>query len=208
MKILKRLVIDIDERLCQIALLEDGKLREYRPERKNGKNILGNIYKGRVENVLKGMQAAFVNIGLEKNAFLFLEEGQKALKPGQDIMVQVIKEAIGLKSPRVTTNISIPGEYVVLMPFVNYVNISHRIENHEDRLRLIEIARKLKPENMGIIMRTSSKDAKEEDIKLDIEKLLSIYKKIEKDFKLLPSPSLIFSEESIAIKYLRDFLSY
>ncbi|MGB9780083.1 Rne/Rng family ribonuclease [Caldanaerobacter sp.] len=208
MKILKRLVIDIDERLCQIALLEDGKLREYRPERKNGKNILGNIYKGRVENVLKGMQAAFVNIGLEKNAFLFLEEGQKALKPGQDIMVQVIKEAIGLKSPRVTTNISIPGEYVVLMPFVNYVNVSHRIENHEDRLRLIEIARKLKPENMGIIMRTSSKDAKEEDIKLDIEKLLSIYKKIEKDFKLLPSPSLIFSEESIAIKYLRDFLSY
>jgi ribonuclease G len=207
-KILKRLVIDIDEKLCQIAFLEDGKLKEYRPEKKNGKNILRNIYKGRVENVLKGMQAAFVNIGLDRNAFLFLEEGQKNLKPGQDIMVQVVKEAIGMKSPRVTTNVSIPGEYVVLTPFTNHVNVSHRIENHQDRLKLIEIARKLKPDNMGIIMRTSSKEAKEEDIKLDIEKLLTIYKKIEENFKLLPSPSLIYSEESIAIKYIRDFLSY
>ncbi|AAM24167.1 MAG: Ribonucleases G and E [Caldanaerobacter subterraneus] len=216
MKILKRLIIDIDEKLCQIAFLEDGKLKEYRPERKNGKNILGNIYKGKVENVLKGMQAAFVDIGLNKNAFLFLEDvvGREdksitqVLKPGQEVMVQVTKEAIGLKSPRVTTNISIPGEYVVLMPFMNYVNVSHRIENPADRAKLAEIARRLKPEGMGLIMRTSSKNAKEEEIKEDIEKLLSVYEKIKENFKLLPSPSLIYSEESIAVKYLRDFLSY
>lgn len=175
MKTLKRLILDIDENLSQIALLENGKLKEYHPEKSDGKNILGNIYKGKIQNVLKGMQAAFVDIGIGKNAFLFFDDVfqhenlpksiTQVLKPGQPIMVQVSKEAVGMKNPRVTANISLPGKYVVLMPNVDYLGISHRIEKEEERKKLQDIAKKLKPEGMGLIVRTAALEATEQQMR-------------------------------------------
>jgi len=217
-KILKRLILDIDENLSQIALLENGKLKEYHPEKRDGKNILGNIYKGKIQNVLKGMQAAFVDIGIGKNAFLFFDDVlfqqenlpksiTQVLKPGQPIMVQVSKEAVGMKNPRVTANISLPGKYVVLMPNVDYIGISHRIEEEVERKRLQEIVKKLKPEGIGIIVRTAALEATEQQIREDLEELIRLYEKIQKDFQNAPLPSLIYKEEDFAIKYLRDLLS-
>ncbi|HHW56907.1 MAG TPA: Rne/Rng family ribonuclease [Clostridia bacterium] len=218
MKILKRLILDIDENLNQIALLEDGKLKEYHPEKKDGKSILGNIYKGKVQNVLKGMQSAFVDIGIGKNAFLFSDDIlfrqenfnksiTQVLKPGQVIMVQISKEAVGMKNPRVTANISLPGKYVVLMPSIDYVGISHRIEKDEDRKKLLEIAKKVKPQGIGLIMRTASLEATEGQIQEDLEELFQLYEKIQKDFQNAPVPSLIYKEENFLIKYLKNFLS-
>lgn len=217
---MKRLIFDITEIFNQIVLVECGKLIEYHLEKKEDKSILGNIYKGRVQNVLKGMQSAFVDIGIGKNAFLFVNDAlygediiqkglsvTKILKPGQEIMVQVSKEAMGTKNPKVTTNISLPGRYVVIMPNVDYIGISHRIEDEKERNRLLELVQQVKPNNIGVIIRTAAVGVSKEELYRDIENLAKIYGEIIKLYNTVSAPNLIYEESNFIIKYIRDMLS-
>src|SRR5690606_2372510 len=176
------------------------------------KRMVGNIYKGRVVNVLPGMQAAFVDIGLEKNCFLYVKDAlgqdyfnkdesdykdisiKDVVKQGQEIIVQVIKEPIGSKGARVTTNITLPGRYLVLMPNTTYVGVSRRIGCSEERERLKEEIEELKPSNMGIIVRTVAEGKNKEDFNEDIKFLLKLWQKIEKEKKLGFAPRLIYRD--------------
>jgi ribonuclease G len=160
---MKEIIIDVGSRQTRVALLENKELTEIYIERQSNERITGNIYKGKVENVLPGMQAAFVDIGLDKNAFLYVKDAlpntyfdeedeyvdsvkskdyqiDELLKAGQEIMVQIMKEPIDSKGARVTTHITLPGRFVVLMPTVEYIGIYRRIENDESRDKLKKLA--------------------------------------------------------------------
>ncbi|MBO8137269.1 MAG: Rne/Rng family ribonuclease [Desulfotomaculum sp.] len=219
----KELVVNVKDEETRVAVLEDGQLVEIYIERAQNQRLVGNIYKGQVENVLPGMQAAFVDIGLEKNAFLYVEdavstrgENQYALerpnitdvlKKGQEIIVQIVKEPIGSKGPRVTTNITLPGRYMVLMPTVDYIGISRRIECEEERERLREIAAALKPEGMGVIVRTVAEGMQEEEIGKDIQLLTKLWNKIQNKAASGPVPNLLHRDLELLQRMLRDVFS-
>jgi len=156
------IVVDVGINEKRVALLEDRELVELFIERNDCERLVGNIYRGRVESVLPGMQAAFIDIGYEKNAFLYVGDAipqkefseddeeiysdvksyniEEILRPGQEITVQVTKEPIGTKGPRVTTHITLPGRQMVLLPNADYIGISRRIEDEEERAKLRKIA--------------------------------------------------------------------
>lgn len=165
----KRILIDKNRGKIRVVLIEDNRVAEIYTEDEQNQRLIGSIYRGKVQNVLKGMNVAFVNIGLEKNAFLYAgdintdtepfgfsgeenpasrEKQQKSLqiadhlKIGQEITVQIMKEAIGTKGARVSTNITLPGKYVVLLPIMNYIGVSHKISSESERMRLREIAKR------------------------------------------------------------------
>ena len=178
--------LDANPYEVRVAVVEDGNLAELYVERKGSERIVGNIYKGVVKNVLPGMQAAFVDIGIERNAFLYAgdisvdavdeelpEEDERAkcipdirklVRVGQSIMVQVLKEPFGTKGARVTTNITLPGYKVVLLPKANYVGISRKIEDEEERTRLKTILEEIKPSHRGVIARSSALGADREEL--------------------------------------------
>ncbi|WP_026475954.1 Rne/Rng family ribonuclease [Alkaliphilus transvaalensis] len=218
---MNQIVVDVGIVETRLALLEDHELVELYIERKNQKRIVGNIYKGRVTNVLPGMQAAFVDIGLEKNSFLYVKDAipedllnneesckdisiKELLKPGQEIIVQVIKEPIGSKGARVTTHITLPGRYLVLMPNTDYVGISRRIGSEEERERLKTEIEELKPGKMGVIVRTVASGKTKEDFRDDIKFLLKLWQKIEKDKKLGFAPRLIYKDFDLINRTIRD----
>lgn len=171
----KEILVDANAFNTRVAVVEDGTPVELYVEQEGSERLVGNIYLGKVQNVLPGMQAAFVDIGLEKNAFLYagdvftpgdaydelekIPETRKIgdmLKPGQTVVVQVAKDPIGTKGARVTTHITLAGRSLVLMPTVEYVGVSRRIEKEEERTRLRKLIKELKPDGMGIIVRTAS----------------------------------------------------
>lgn len=218
---LKEILINVGEEETRVAVLEDKQLVEMYIERAVSQRLVGNIFKGRVENVLPGMQAAFVNIGLEKNAFLYVEdavparapEGQPALsganisdilKPGQEVIVQIVKEPIGTKGPRVTTHITLPGRYLVLMPTVDYIGISRRIESDRERERLKEMAARLKPEGMGVIVRTAAEGVEEEELRQDVQLLSKLWRKILQRAAHGPVPALLHRDLELVQRILRD----
>lgn len=218
---LKEILINVGEEETRVAVLEDRQLVELYIERAVSQRLVGNIFKGRVENVLPGMQAAFVNIGLEKNAFLYVEdavparapEGQPALsganigdilRPGQDVIVQIVKEPIGTKGPRVTTHITLPGRYLVLMPTVDYIGISRRIESDRERERLKEMAARLKPEGMGVIVRTAADGVEEEELRQDVQLLSRLWRKIQQRASQGPVPALLHRDLELVQRILRD----
>ena len=196
------IIINADYSEKRAAFLEDGRIMELFIERTFNQRLAGNIYKGRVENVLPGMQAAFVNIGLERNAFLYVEDAlvgfadeeiaedlvanskkkkpkiNDVLKVGQEIVVQITKEPIGTKGARVVTGLTLPGRYLVLMPSVNYIGVSRRIEDPTERERLKKIAEKIKPQQMGVIVRTAAEGQTEKNLKRDTKYLLRVWEKI------------------------------
>ncbi len=219
----REIVINVGEEETRAAMLEDRVPVEIFIERSVTQRLVGNIYKGRVENVLPGMQAAFVDIGLEKNAFLYVEDalpsrspdGQGGgsalganicdiLKHGQEIIVQIVKEPIGTKGPRVTTHITLPGRYLVLMPTVDYIGISRRIENEKERERLKELAARVKPEGMGVIVRTVAEGVLEDDLAQDIMLLNKLWRKIVQRAGHSPVPNLLHRDLELIQRLLRD----
>lgn len=197
-----------------IAVLEDNELSELHIENNDGKSIAGSIYRGRVERVLPGMQAAFVDIGLGQNAYLNVNDAvhddpdllddtgakkpaipdiSNLLRQGSEITVQVIKDAIGVKGPRVTANISIPGRYAVLLPGSETFGVSKKIDDIEVRKRLKETAAGLKPENCGLILRTAALDADPVHISEDIRNLVDIWERIKKAEERGRVPRLLYS---------------
>ena len=201
----------------RIAVLEKSRLSELFIERKSHSPIAGNIYKGKVERIVPGVQAAFVDIGDGRSGFLsaedvyeeslgelFIEEDEEAKKPsrkkrqpiqdmlreGQEVMVQVTKEPTGNKGPKLTSHVGIPGKYLVLLPGENTVNVSRKITERSRRKKFSEIIQN-KPEDMGFIMRTACLEADEKDIKSEMKVLVRKWKRVKKKYESSKAPKVL-----------------
>lgn len=219
---MKELVILNSENRRIIALIEDEELVEKYEEDENNKSIEGNIYVGKVQNVLTGLQSAFVNIGEKRNAFIHVkdilpkiditkneevekESINKLIKPGDPIIVEVKKEAVDKKGPRLSTHISLTSRFIVFMPNSPFVTVSSKIEDERERERLKNIVEKYLPQNTGAIIRTVSENRSEEDIKEDIIKTIDKWKNI----KLKPIekyPQKIYDKGGVLKKTIVDLV--
>ncbi len=226
----KEIVINVGLAETRAAVLEEGRLVELYIEREEAERIAGNIYKGRVDNVLPGMQAAFVDIGQERNAFLYVDDAlayknvqrdldepmerpkfrtiKDLLRPGQQIVVQVSKEAMGSKGARVVTHASLPGRYLVLMPTVDYVGISRRISDDTERNRLKQIAKKIRPKNMGLIVRTVAEGVDEAELEADFRFLVDIWAGIQGKARKASAPALLYKDHDLIYRIVRDLFSH
>ncbi|MBC7266520.1 MAG: Rne/Rng family ribonuclease [Coriobacteriia bacterium] len=217
--VVREMLISHDAYETRVAIVEDRALAELYVERPK-RSVVGNVYLGKVRDVLPGMQAAFVDIGLGKNAFLYVDEVvlpddapevprreiQSLLKPGQQIMVQVIKDPMGTKGARVTTEISLPGRYVVLMPFAPYVGISRKLPI-EERERLHDAVAPLVPEGMGVIVRTAAAGADPKELQSDIEFLLRLWRRVQHQAREGLAPEVVYTEMDLALRMVRDVFS-
>ncbi|MCK9223212.1 MAG: Rne/Rng family ribonuclease [Limnochordia bacterium] len=224
---IKEVIVNAEAGQTRAAVKEDQVLVELYIERTNDKRIAGNIYKGRVENVLPGMQAAFVNIGLERNAFLYVDDAvdykngdddgeyyaaqcssgktiNEILRPNQEIIVQVTKEPVGTKGARVVTQLTIPGRYLVLMPTVDHIGVSRRIDDAAERERLRKVGSSLKPQGIGLIVRTAAAGKNEEDLKADRDFLLRVWSTIQADGKRHSPPALLYRDYDLIYRLVRD----
>ncbi len=211
------LVTDDGEEL-RVALVEDGRLSEIYIERPDRKSYLGDIYQGKVENVMSGIDAAFVDFGLEKNGFLYVDEvttpeGEKrarrisdALKNGQQVLVQVIKDPMGHKGARLSTKISLAGRYLVYVPGGSGVGVSRRLKQSE-RERLRDISKELKPKNAGLIVRTIAEGHGLEDLKRDMQYLSRLWTRLKKKSETVAAPGLVHKEVDISLEVTRDLFN-
>lgn len=232
----KELIVNVTSKEKRVAYLEKNVVSEVYYERAKEVAYVGNIYKGKVQRVLPGMQAAFVEIGMEKAAFLYVsdvneelgdidsEDGEKEakprkrwrdrqniqdlLRPGQEVLVQVARGPISTKGARVTSHISLPGRSVVYMPTWDKIGTSRRIGDDIERRRLRDIIRSYRPEEGGFIVRTASEGLSEETIKADIEYLSTTWREIIEKYNRTPAPALIHTELDIVLRLLRDLFSF
>ena len=236
----KELVVNVTEQETRVALLEDGNIVELFVERGDDTNINGNIYKGRVQRVLPGMQAAFVDIGLSQAAFIYVDDVQKRqnlgdkeppytgnsnrealedgaerqipieelLREGQEIMVQVVKSPIGTKGARVTTYISLPGRYLVLMPNVDHIGISKRIGDEEERDRLRELIGGRRDVPYGYIFRTAGEGIEEEQLIREMDLLVNSWENIKKRYRSFSPPYLLHRDLTVTFRAIRDLLTH
>ncbi len=233
----KEIIVNSTEHESRVALMEDGKLVELLVKGSEELRIVGNIYKGRIKTVLPGMQAAFVDIGMEKAAFLHssdigqasgwgrydADEDEEApaeivrkerragietvLKDGQEILVQVIKEPISTKGPRVTSEISIAGRYLVMVPDDQHIRVSKKIADWGEKKRLRSIVREQRPEGFGFIIRTEAEGRNESDFKTDIKRLLKFWTPLKKRADRLQPPALLHQEMGMITGLIRDIYS-
>jgi ribonuclease G len=240
--VINELIINVTKEESRVALLESGQVVEIYIERNKDSSLVGNVYKGKVLKILPGMQSSFIDIGLDKAAFLyvsdimpsfddyyapFIEHGaeetpddpsmqsesfkpqpiEDLLQEGQEIFVQVAKDPIGTKGARVTSYITLPGRYLVIMPNVDHVGISRRIENEETRNRLKDLANEIRPKGYGLIMRTASEDATDDEIRRDLEFLLHLWESTKEKKDRVSAPALIYSDFDLVFRSIRDFMS-
>lgn len=236
-KIHKEIIINAESLETRVAIIEDGKLEEFNIERTTEERLVGSIFKGRVRNLEDGLKAAFVDIGFEKNAFLHYwdivpnqfdsgveiveREGRKRDRPkitqkdiprlyppGSEIIVQVTKGPIGTKGPRVTTNLVLPGRYLVLLPQADQSGISRKIESQQERQRLKKILRELAiPDGMGVIMRTAGEGQQKRYFVRDLAWLLEEWRLITERIKTQPTATCVFQEPDLIDRTVRDFLT-
>jgi ribonuclease G len=238
---MKEIIINILDEEKRIAFLEDSKLDEFYIEREEGEQLVGNIYKARVINIKNAIQAAFVDIGIEKNGFLHVSdvepdvalfkemEGEEEvmprelpspaqmpkhesisslLKENQEVLVQVMKGPIGTKGVRLTTNISIPGRHIVLLPNTKLQGVSRKIADREERMRLKKILHELKlPPEMGIIVRTVANGISQKDLYREFRHLLWTWKRIQRRIKITKTPGCVHSELDLVLRTVRDSLT-
>jgi ribonuclease G len=216
----RELVISVDVGEQRVAILEDDRVAEVYLERPERRSIAGNIYLGVVDNVLPGMEAAFVEIGLEKNGFLYVDEivgpeleGRKGarkiqdlIKRGQTIMVQAVKDPMKSKGARLTTEISLPGRFLVYVPNGEGSGVSRRLEDGE-RTRLKDIVKNLDPKGGGIIVRTAAEGASAEDIERDLVFLQRLWKTIQTKAKSATAPALVYEEAELPLRIVRDLFA-
>ncbi len=216
------MLVSSDKNETRVAILESKQVTQLFFDRKRNKSLVGNIYLGRIENVLSGLDAAFVDIGEEKNAFLYINEVaydyeleereeitrkiQHILKPNQMIIVQVTKDPMKGKGARLTTFISIPGRYLVLAPFNDGIGVSRKIDP-EQRQAIKDVLKEIKPKDCGLIARTASKNASKSKLKKELNNLLKILNYVKKKASTLREPGLIYEEQPLVIRLLRDIFS-
>ncbi|MFN3962297.1 MAG: ribonuclease E/G, partial [Fimbriimonadaceae bacterium] len=220
-----QIIVNVSSRETRIAVLEDRDLVEYRVEREE--RVVGSIFKGVVQNVLPGMDAAFVDIGLERNAFLYVADImpedindnspasvrrselrrrkiKELIKPGQELMVQVTKGPRGTKGARVTTRISLPGRYVVLMPEHSQVGVSRKLEDRKERERLRRIGEKITPAGFGLIMRTECEGRTAEELLADVQFLQQLWAQTLESAKRLRAPAVVHRDQTLLYRTIRD----
>ncbi len=235
------IIINAELGETRVALLEDKQFAELHIERERDKSVVGNVVKGKVSRVLPGMQAAFVDIGLEKAAFLYvgdyfestLETGETAGEPsgarrnggrgrgraappkidtvlheGKEIIVQIAKEPIGTKGARITSSISIPGRHLVLTPWSRRVGVSRRIGSDKERRRLREIVERLRPKNLGFIIRTAGDGVREADLEADIRYLATVWAAIQHRHGETSAPAMLYSEHDLPLRVVRDLAGH
>ena len=236
----KEILISAEEQEIRIAVVENGKLEEFYVERRSRDQLMGNIYKGKVDSILPGIGAAFINIGLERNGFLYLsdvasphylfdeevemqngmekehekderslaEKGAELIKKGEDILVQVVKEPFGRKGARLTTHITLPGRYLVAMPYNGHVGVSKRIQDYRERDRLRALLNNLHlPKDMGFIVRTAGQGKGKKEFARDVRYLVTLWHRIQVKSKRGMAPSLIHEEHDLVLRTVRDSLS-
>ena len=219
----RELLVEGDPHQTRLAVLEAGRLVEFFVERHRGRGLVGNIYKGRVRRVLPGMRAAFVDLGLERDGYLYLEEmagdesgalggdGRRMSsgipRRGQEVVVQIARERLADKGPRVTTEITLPGRYLVLTPLAGRLGISRRIEDPDERARLETVALEGwgdALEATGCIVRTVAAGAPAEDLGREYEDLVEVWREIEGRAAATAAPALLHQEEELAVRVIRD----
>ncbi|MBI3892823.1 MAG: Rne/Rng family ribonuclease, partial [Candidatus Wallbacteria bacterium] len=212
--------------LTRVAVLEDGKLVELYVERVGHESLVGNIYKGRVNNIVPGMQAAFVDIGTGQDVFLPMEDvftgevlpvsGAESVEPpprprisdvltvGQEILVQIVKEAVAAKGPRATSHLTLPGRFLVLMPFTDHLGISRRIEDPEERQRLLGLLAEVRRPGMGLIVRTEGQGKTVEEVREDLGLLLKLWETVQVRNSRSAVLSLLYKESDLLLQAARD----
>lgn len=220
----KKLFVNSLDRETRVAVVEDQKVVELLIERPLEKRVVGNVYKGRVVNVLPGMQAAFIDIGISKNAFLYVDDiypsrgivkdteescptVKELIKEGEEILVQVNKEPVGNKGARVTTNISLAGRYLVYVPFGNHIGISRKIEDESERERLKEMADEIVQGSEGLIIRTACEGISEHEFLQDVNSLRIKWQEILAKEKNASICSLIYQDVDMISKLVRDLMT-
>lgn len=205
--------------MTQVALLEDRVLTEFYVEQPAQKQLVGSVYNGRVVNVLPGMQAAFVDIGLEKNAFLYVDDLLPAhldqipsvkpsitdlVRPGQELLVQVTKEPFGTKGARITTHFSLPGRWIVYMPNADYVGVSRKIGSEQERSRLKDIAERMRKPGEGLIIRTVAENESPEALERDFNVMRSDWNSVVRHAETSRAPALLYREPGVLDRVVRD----
>src|SRR5205814_4903590 len=233
----REIVINATKHESRIAVLDEGQVVELSVERTRHRTIVGNIYKGRVTKVLPGMQSAFVDLGLERDAFLYvsdviedLEEYESEtpdelhlddvpqhrteasisdlLREGQEIVVQVSKDTIAGKGARITSHITLPGRFLVYMPTVNHIGVSRRIENEGERARLKEILDRIRPAGAGgFIVRTAGEEREEEEFRADLKYLTDLWDQIRRKAEKASAPAALHHDLDLVLRTIRDVLS-
>ncbi len=249
----KEMIISSTGHETRVAILEDDEVTEVFIERERSRGTVGNIYKGRVSKVLPGMQSAFVDIGLERDAFLYVSdvletldedeadddegvvEGSRGSEPpsaprgdrrgrdrgpqpsitellaeGQEILVQVVKEPLGTKGARITSHVTLPGRFLVFMPTVDHIGVSRKIESREERARLRGVVREFLQERGiagGVIVRTAAAGRSREDLLSDLTEFHQVWQDIRQKMDTVRAPAVIYREQSLVSKLLRDFLT-
>ncbi len=216
----KRMLVTEGAERTQIGVIEGSSLVEHYVTRKSGRSMVGNIYLGRVQNVLPGMEAAFIDIGRGRNAVLYAGEVnyneedlegeapriERVLKPGQPVLVQVTKDPIGAKGARLTAQVSLAGRYLVLQPGDTTFGISRRLPEGE-RIRLREILKEVRPKGIGLIVRTAAEGASADDLRADLARLQARWESIERKSKKSSAPAVIYSEPELVVRVIRDIFS-
>ena len=216
----RELLVSVNVSEQRVAVLEDDRVAEVYLERPGRRSIAGNVYKGVVDNVLPGMEAAFVEIGLEKNGFLYVDEIvgpelegkrhgrriQDLISRGEEILVQAVKDPMKTKGARLTTEISLPGRFVVYVPQGEGIGVSRRLDDDE-RARLRDILKRIELPKGGVIVRTAAEGASEEDVERDIRFLEKIWKEIQARAKKTASPALIYNEAELPLRVIRDLFT-
>ena len=213
----KELYVSVEVGEQRVALLEDGKVAEVYLERRGRRSIAGNVYKGVVDNVLPGMEASFVDIGLAKNGFLYVDEivvpelegkqrGRKIqdlIQRGEQVLVQAVKDPMGTKGARLTTEVSLPGRFLVYVPYGEGIGISRRLEDAE-RERLKAISKGLDLPEGGIIVRTAAEGASQEELEGDLAFLQKLWGTIRGKADRTKAPALVYQEAELPLRIIRD----
>jgi ribonuclease E len=213
------MLVDETDDAVQIAVLEEGRIVEHYVARQDARSLVGNVYLGRVQNVLPGMEASFVDIGEARNGVLYAGEVgipgddedevpriETVLKSGQPILVQVTKDPMRAKGARLTASISIAGRHLVLVPRARSLGVSRRLSDDE-RHRLRDIAQVLRPEEHGLIVRTAAEGASQHDIERDLQRLVESWNEISAKAEGAKAPALIYSEPELELRVIRDIFN-
>jgi len=219
----QKIVVNVDERQTRVAMLEDGRLAEVLYDQEKEERIVGNIYLGRVSDVVPGLDAAFVDCGIDKNVFLHVSDAiqpeppkrpgrtppiSSILSPGQQIMVQVTKGPLASKGARATRHISLPGRHLVLMPESSTkVGVSKKIEDEAEQKRLRNMASRVRPEGFGVIVRTQAEGAERNDLENDIRFLSKLWHSINNKAQQSKAPALLHEDLSLVFEVVRDTFS-
>lgn len=219
---MKQMLMHVEGDTLQTAVLENGLLTEFFMERSGGASLVGNIYKGKVVNVLPGMDAAFVDIGIGKNAFLYIDDMlhphadkqpknkpaiRELAQPGQDLIVQVVKDPLSGKGARVTTHFNLPGRWLVYLPFADYVGVSKKVASEAERERLRVAGERIRQGEEGIIMRTAAEGEELESLQADVSKLRERWRTIGEKGAGAVAPAMLHCEEGLLHRVIRDTFS-